>query len=124
MYLGGLQSIPTALYDAAKIDGANALHRLLHVTLPMLSPTIFFTMIMGIIGSLQFFTQSYVMTGGGPNNATLSAVLHIYRKSFEQLRFGYASALSWVLFIIIMLCTLLVFRSSAVWVYYDAELRK
>jgi multiple sugar transport system permease protein len=124
LYLGGLQSIPTALYDAAKIDGANALHRLLSVTLPMLSPTIFFTTVMGIIGALQVFTQSYVMTGGGPNNATLTAVLYIYRRSFEQLHFGYASAMAWVLFLIILLCTLVVFRSSSFWVYYEAELKK
>jgi multiple sugar transport system permease protein len=124
LYLGGLQSIPTALYDAAKVDGANAIQRLFNVTLPMVSPTIFFTTIMGIIGAFQFFTQSYIMTGGGPNNATLSVVLYIYRRSFEQLRFGYASAMAWILFIIILVCTLLVFRSSALWVYYEAELRK
>jgi multiple sugar transport system permease protein len=124
LYLGGLQNIPTTLYDAAKIDGANAIQRLLFVTLPMVSPTIFFTTIMGIIGALQFFTQPYIMTAGGPNNATLSAVLYIYRKSFEQLHFGYASALAWVLFVLILACTILVFRSSAAWVYYEAELRK
>jgi multiple sugar transport system permease protein len=124
MYLGGLQSVPTALYDAAKIDGANSVQRLLFVTLPMLSPTIFFTTVMGIIGALQLFTQPYIMTGGGPNNATLSAVLYIYRRSFQQLYFGYSSALAWGLFLIILLCTLLVFRSSALWVYYESELKK
>jgi multiple sugar transport system permease protein len=124
LYLGGLQGIPTALYDAAKIDGANAVHRLFAVTLPMLSPTIFFTTVMGIIGALQVFTQSYVMTKGGPNNATLTAVLYIYRRSFEQLYFGYASAMAWVLFLMILLFTLLVFRSSSLWVYYEAELKR
>ncbi len=124
MYLAGLQSIPTALYDAAKIDGANAVRRFLHVTLPMLSPTIFFTLVMGIIGTFQFFTEPLVMTQGGPNNATLSVLLYIYRKSFVQLHFGYASLLAWVLFLIILAFTLLVIRSSAVWVYYEGELRR
>jgi len=124
LYLAGLQSIPTDLYEAAKIDGATAASRFWHVTLPMLSPTLFFTTVMGIIAAFQLFTEPYVMTGGGPNNATLTAVLQIYRVSFEQFRFGYASVLAWILFAIILLCTLLVFRSSALWVYYEAELRK
>ncbi|MGQ9683050.1 MAG: carbohydrate ABC transporter permease, partial [Anaerolineae bacterium] len=124
LYLAGLQSIPTALYDAAKIDGATAIRRFQHVTLPMLSPTIFFTLVMGIIGAFQFFTEPLVMTNGGPNNATLSILLYIYRKSFVQLHFGYASLLAWVLFLIILAFTLLVIRSSAVWVYYEGELRK
>jgi multiple sugar transport system permease protein len=124
MYLAGLQGIPSALYDAAKIDGAGAIQRFWHVTLPMLSPTVFFTLVMGIIGAFQFFTEPLVMTQGGPNNATLSVLLYIYRKSFEQLHFGYASLLAWVLFLIILACTLLVIRSSSIWVYYEGELRR
>lgn len=124
LYLAGLQNIPTQLYEAAKIDGAGALRRLAHITIPMLTPTLFFTLVMGVIGAFQFFTESYVMTNGGPNNATLSIMLYIYRKSFQQLHFGYASALAWLLFVIIMLCTLLVIRSSALWVYYEGELAK
>ena len=124
LYLAGLQGIPTALYEAAKIDGANAVQRFRHITLPMLSPTIFFTLIMGIIGTFQFFTEPMVMTQGGPNNATLSVLLYIYRKSFQQLHFGYASLLAWMLFVIILLCTLFVIRSSSIWVYYEGELRK
>ncbi len=124
LYLAGLQGIPTTLYEAAKIDGANAAQRFRHITLPMLSPTIFFTLIMGIIGAFQFFTEPMVMTQGGPNNATLSVLLYIYRKSFQQLHFGYASLLAWMLFIIILTCTLLVIRSSSIWVYYEGELRK
>jgi multiple sugar transport system permease protein len=124
MYLAGLQGIPTALYDAAKIDGASTVQRFFRVTLPMLSPTIFFTLIMGIIGAFQFFTEPLVMTQGGPNNATLSILLYIYRKSFQQLHFGYASLLAWVLFVIILACTLLVLRSSAAWVYYEGEVRR
>jgi len=124
MYLAGLQGIPTALYDASKIDGANSVQRFVRVTLPMLSPTIFFTLVMGVIGAFQFFTEPLIMTQGGPNNATLSILLYIYRKSFEQLHFGYASLLAWVLFVIILACTLVVLRSSAMWVYYEGEVRK
>ncbi len=123
MYLAGLQSVPTELYDASKIDGANAVERFRFVTLPLLTPTIFFTVIMGIIGAFQFFTEPMIMTGGGPNNATLSAMLYIYRKSFNQLHFGYASLLAWVLFTIILLITLLIVRSSSIWVYYEGERR-
>jgi len=124
LYLAGLQGIPTPLYDAAKIDGASAVQRFRYVTVPMLSPTIFFTLITGIIASFQFFTEPYAMTKGGPNNATLSIMLYIYRKSFQQLHFGYASLLAWVLFIIILAFTLLVLRSSSIWVYYEGEQRK
>jgi multiple sugar transport system permease protein len=124
LYLAGLQGIPTALYDAAKVDGANIIQRFWHVTLPMLSPTIFFTLVMGIINTFQFFTEPLVMTEGGPNNATLSVLLYIYRKSFVQLHFGYASLLAWVLFLIILICTLLIIRSSSFWVYYEGELRR
>jgi multiple sugar transport system permease protein len=90
----------------------------------MLSPTIFFNLVMNVIGSWQVFTQSYIMTRGGPNNATLTMVLLIYRKAFEQFRHGYGSAIAWVLFAIIMALTMLVLRSSRVWVYYEGELRK
>ena len=86
LYLAGLQGIPTPLYDAAKVDGANAIRRFLNVTLPMLSPTIFFNLIMNVIGSFQIFTQSYIMTQGGPNNATLTMVLLLYRKSCRKCR--------------------------------------
>jgi multiple sugar transport system permease protein len=123
LYLAGLQGIPTTLYEAAKIDGANAWYRFWRITLPMLTPTIFFNLIMTIIGAWQVFTQSYVMTQGGPNNATLTMVLLIYRKAFERFHFGYASAIAWVLFAIVMVFTVLVIRSSEAWVYYAGELR-
>lgn len=124
LYLAGLQGIPTPLYDAAKVDGANAFRRFLNVTLPMLSPTIFFNLIMNVIGSFQIFTQSFIMTQGGPNNATLTVVLLLYRKAFQQFRHGYASSIAWVLFAIILVLTLLVLRSSALWVYYEGEVAK
>ncbi|MHB1296031.1 MAG: carbohydrate ABC transporter permease [Anaerolineae bacterium] len=124
LYLAGLQGIPTPLYEAAKIDGAGAWARFRRITIPMLTPTIFFNVVMSLIGSFQFFTESFIMTAGGPNNATLSMVLYLYRKAFEQTRFGYASALAWVLFAIIVFFTLLFVRSSDRWVYYEGGLRK
>ena len=124
LYLGGLQGIPTVLYEAARIDGANKWKTFWRITLPMLSPTIFFNLVMSIIGSFQVFTQSLVMTNGGPNYATLTMMLYLYRKGFEQLHFGYSSAVAWVLFLIILGFTLLVIRSSSAWVYYEGELRR
>jgi multiple sugar transport system permease protein len=124
LYLAGLQGIPTALYEAAEIDGANAIRRFLHITIPMLTPTIYFNLLINIIGSFQVFTQSYVMTDGGPNNATLTQVLYLYRKGFLNFQFGYASALAWALFLLIMVFTILVVRSSESWVHYEGELKK
>lgn len=124
LYLAGLQGIPTHLYEAAMIDGANAWQKFWHVTIPMLTPTIFFNMLMSIIGSFQVFTQIYVMTAGGPNNASLTIVLYLYQRGFINLRFGYASAIAWILFFIILFFTMLVIRSSALWVYYEGELKK
>lgn len=121
LYLAGLQTIPTPLYEAATIDGANRWQRFWAVTVPMLSPTIFFNVTINLIFAFQFFTQSFVMTGGGPNNATLSMVLHLYNKAFVQLRFGYASALAWVLFTIIVIFTLLFQGVARYWVYYEGE---
>jgi multiple sugar transport system permease protein len=123
LYLAGLQSIPTQLYEAAKIDGANAWRLFWHVTLPLLTPTIFFNVILNVIGSYQVFGQAYLMTNGGPNNATLTMVLYLFRKAFQQFYFGYASAIAWVLFLIILVLTLLVIRSSDAWVYYEGSRR-
>jgi multiple sugar transport system permease protein len=119
IYLGGLQGIPTSLYEAATIDGAGAWHRFRYVTIPMLSPVILFNLIMGIIGSFQVFDSVYVMTGGGPNYASLFYVLYLYQQAFQWFNMGYASALAWVLFLIILVCTALIFKSSASWVYYE-----
>jgi multiple sugar transport system permease protein len=124
IFLAGLQSIPTELYEAATIDGATAWHRFWSVTLPMLSPTLLFSLVMRIIDSWQVFTQAYVMTSGGPNNATLTMVLYIYRQAFQNYRFGYASSVAWLLFLIILVFTILVFRSSDAWVYYAGEVRR
>ena len=123
IYLAGLQGIPTDLYEAAEIDGAGAVARFRHVTVPQMTPVIFFNLVMGIIGSFQVFTAGYIMTGGGPRYATLFYVLYLYNNAFSYFRMGYASALAWVLALIILFFTLLVFRSSAAWVYYEGELR-
>jgi multiple sugar transport system permease protein len=121
IFLAGLQNIPTELYDAAHVDGANAWRRFWHVTVPMLTPTIFFNLVLSIIGSYQVFTNAYVMTEGGPGSATLMLVLLLYRVAFEQFHFGYASAIAWLLFAIILVFTLLIMRSSTWWVYYAGE---
>ena len=121
IYLAGLQNIPEHLYEAAVVDGANEWQKFRHVTIPMLSPTIFYQLVIGLIGVFQTFTSSYVATEGGPLKATFFYMLYIYNKAWQSLRMGYASALAWILFVIIMLITLLVFRSSPMWVHYEAE---
>jgi len=118
IYLAGLQGIPQSYYDAAEVDGANVWQKFRHVTLPLLTPTIFFTLIMGVIGSLQTFTQGFVMTAGGPNNASLFYVLYLYQNAFQFMKMGYASALAWVLFIVV-LCVTMVQMKMSKWVHYE-----
>lgn len=119
IYLAGLKGIPASLYEAATIDGAGAWRRLTAVTLPMLSPLIFFNVVMGIIASFQIFTQAKVMTDGGPGTDTLFYVLNLYRQAFEMHNMGYASALAWVLFLIVLVFTVIVFRASRNLVHYE-----
>ena len=123
IYLAGLQSVPTQLYEAAEIDGASAFQKFRNVTLPMISPTIFFNLVMGIIGSFQVFVTAFVITGGAgsPAYSTLFYVLYLYQKAFNYFSMGYACAMAWVLFMIILALTLLVFWSGKRWVYYEAE---
>ena len=121
IYLAGIKGIPQVLYEAAEIDGASEWAKFRHVTIPMLSPTIFFNVILGLIGAFQVFEGPLVLTEGGPNNATLTYVLNLYNEAFSFIHFGYASALAWFLFAVIMIMTLLVIRSSALWVYYETE---
>ena len=121
VYLAGLQSIPEHLYEAAEIDGANSWQKFWNVTVPMMTPTIFFNLVMGLINSFQVFETAYIATGGGPLNATLFYLLHLYNEGFQDFEMGYASALAWFLFIIILLLTLLLFRSGQSWVHYEAE---
>ena len=124
LYLAGLQSIPTELREAAQIDGAGPVRTFFNVTLPLLTPTIFFNVVINIIGSFQVFTNAYVLTLGGPNNATLTLVLYLYQQSFRLFNFGYASAIAWVLFVIILTFTLVLVRSSSFWVHYEGGLRR
>lgn len=119
IYLAGLKNIPNTYYEAAEIDGAGVWQRFWKITLPLLTPTLFFQLVMGIIGSFQVFTQAFMMTGGGPNDATLFYVLHLYRNAFQFWRMGYASAMAWVLFAIIMIFTIINWIGSRYWVNYD-----
>ena len=122
--LAGLQGIPTGLYEAAEIDGANAGQRFWAITIPMMSPVLFFNLVNGMIAALQVFTGPYVMTNGGPNNATLVLMLYLYWNAFSYFRMGYGSALAWLLFFYILILTLLMLRSSSAWVYYEGSLRR
>jgi multiple sugar transport system permease protein len=120
--LAALQGVPTDLYDAASIDGAGAVRRFWNITIPMISPVIFFNLVMGIIGSLQSFDAFFILTRGGPNNATLTYMLYLYRHAFERHRMGYGSAMAWVLFIYISALTVAIFKWSGRWVYYESTI--
>jgi multiple sugar transport system permease protein len=121
IFLAGLKGISSTLYEAAELDGANKAQQLFSITIPQLTPTIFFNLVMSIIGSFQVFTQAYAMTNGGPQKSTLFYMYYLFDMAFIKFRMGYASALAWVLFIIILVFTLLVIRSSTLWVYYESE---
>jgi len=121
IYLAGLQNIPPQLYEAAEIDGANGWQQFWHVTIPMLTPTLFFKLVLGLIGTFQTFTSAFVATKGGPMESTLFYMLYIYNKAFVSLKMGYGSALAWILTLIILVVTLAVFKSSPYWVHYEAE---
>lgn len=121
IFLAALQGVPKALYEAGELDGATRWQRFWRITAPMISPAILFVTIMGIIASFQTFTQSYIMTGGGPANSTLFYLLYLYKNAFSWFEMGYASALAWLLFLIIIICTLLLLRSSTWWVYYEGD---
>jgi multiple sugar transport system permease protein len=123
IYLAGLQDVPEALYEAASLDGASRIQQFRYVTLPMLSPVILFNLIMGLIGTFQYFTQAYVMTNGGPRDSTTFYALHLFNRAFMDFKMGYASAMAWILFLLALICTLIVFRTSARWVYYAGEAR-
>ena len=121
IYLSGLQGVGEELYEASSIDGANSFQRFFKITIPMISPTIFFNVVMAVIGSFQYFTQAFVMTEGGPLNSTLFYNLYLYVKAYKELKMGYAAALAWIMFVIILFFTLLVIRSSSFWVYYQND---
>jgi len=120
IWLAGLQAIPEVFYEAAQIDGANRWKRFTGITLPLLSPTIFFVLTTSIIGTFQIFTQAYVLTSGGPADASLFYALYLYQEAFTYFKMGYAAAMAWVLFVIIMGLTLLQIKLGQRWVYYEA----
>jgi multiple sugar transport system permease protein len=119
IWLAGLKGIPRHLYEAAEIDGAGPLRRFFHVTLPMLTPYIFFNLIIGVIGTMQIFTQAFIMTAGGPADSTLFYALYLFNSAFRYFDMGYASALAWVMLVLILLLTLLQMWGSRRWVYYE-----
>lgn len=123
IFLAGLQDIPRQLYDAAMIDGAGTVSQVRHITLPMLSAVIFFNVVVGVIGGFQIFTQAFIMTNGGPLDATLFYALYLYQNAFKYFKMPYASAMAWILFLIVIAATLIVFRTSARFVYYEGEER-
>ncbi|MCY3801457.1 MAG: sugar ABC transporter permease [Chloroflexi bacterium] len=121
IFIAALQGVPQQLYEAASIDGAGRWGRFMNVTLPLISPATFFNLVIGVIASFQIFTAAYIMTRGGPANQTLFFVLQLYRNAFQYLKFGYASAMAWVLFVIILFFTGLQFFGARRWVYYEAK---
>lgn len=135
IFLAGLQGVPEELYEVAEIDGANLLHRFRHVTLPLITPVILFNLILGIINSFQVFTSAYVILSGtsagtagggslgGPRNAALFYFVYLYQNAFSYFKMGYASALAWILFFIILLFTLWQLKLSDRWVYYEGKVR-
>lgn len=120
IFLAGLQGVPRQLYEAISVDGGGTWRKFRHITLPMMTPTIFYSLVTGVIGALQVFVQAAVMTEGGPNDSTLFYIYYLYRTAFTNNEMGYASALAWVLFLVIMAVTVVLFRNSSRWVYYEA----
>lgn len=121
IFLAALQNIPAELYEAAEVDGASKITQFFKITLPLITPSLFFNLVMGMVGAFQEFNSAYLITGGGPLKATQFTSLLIYNYSFKFFRMGYASAMSWILFVIIMIFTGLVFVSQKKWVYYVDE---
>ena len=123
IYLAGLQNIPEVFYEAAIVDGASVFQRFRHITIPLLTPTIFFQLVLGLIGVFQTFTPAFIAAGksGGPLQSGLFYMLYIYNRGFESLRMGYASALAWIMTVFILIITIIVLRSSRYWVHYEAD---
>ncbi|WP_202076583.1 carbohydrate ABC transporter permease [Caldalkalibacillus salinus] len=121
IFLAGLRQIPSELYEAAAVDGANAFHRFFRITIPMLTPVIFFNLVFAVINGFLTFTQAFLITAGGPIDRTLLYALYLYQNAFEYFRMGYASALAWILLLIIGILTALIFLTSKKWVYYESE---
>ena len=121
IFLAALQGVPRSLYDAALVDGANAVKRFWYVTLPICTPSILFVTLTSLIGTFQYFTLGWLLTEGGPKNSTEFYSMYLYRNAFRFFKMGYASAMAWLLFVLIVVFTIVIFRSSASWVYYGGE---
>jgi multiple sugar transport system permease protein len=121
IFLAGLRQIPAELYEAASVDGAGAISKFFKITIPMLTPVIFFNLIMQTIGGFMTFTQSYLITKGGPMDSTLFYSVYLYETAFQFLQMGYASAMAWILLVIIALITVVLFKTSSSWVHYESE---
>ncbi len=121
IFLAGLKQIPSEMYEAAAVDGANAFTKFFRITLPMLSPVIFFNLIMQMVDGFKAFTQSFLVTQGGPLDSTLFYAVYLYQRAFAHFDMGYASAMAWILLVIIGVFTALIFKSSSLWVYYESE---
>ncbi len=119
IYLAGLQNIPPHLYEAAEMDGASKLARFRAITLPLLTPTLFLQLVTNLIDAFQVFTSVYIITGGGPLRATWMYMLYLYEQAFQEFNMGYASAMAWILTVIIVVLSVIVFRTSNRWVYYE-----
>jgi len=121
IFLASLQNVPRSLYEAADVDGANAVQRFFNITIPMCTPAILFNLLTGMIGAFQYFTFAWILTRGGPNRASEFYALYLYRQAFVYLKMGYGSALAWLLFLVVIIATVLLFRTSARWVYYAGQ---
>ncbi|MBD3922279.1 sugar ABC transporter permease [Paenibacillus sp. PR3] len=121
IFLAGLKQIPNELYESASVDGATGIRKFFHITLPMLSPVMFFNLVLGIIGSFQMFTSAFIITQGGPINSTYMYALFLYDKAFKHYQMGYASALAWILLVIVALMTVINFMVSRYWVFYETD---
>ncbi|RYG48766.1 sugar ABC transporter permease [bacterium] len=118
IYLAGLKDVPTYLYEAAILDGAGAFQRMRKITLPLLTPVIFFNVVMGVIGAFQYFTQAYILTNGGPEDSTQFYALYLFNRAWRYLDMGYASAMAWILFLVVVSTTAVIFRTQKRWVHY------
>lgn len=121
IYLAALQDVPQSLYESAAIDGASGLKQFFRITLPMITPTLFFNLITGVIGGLQVFNQAFIMTNGGPAYSTYFFAYHLYTKAFSEYSMGYASAMAWVLLVITLILSMVIFKTSKSWVYYEGD---
>jgi len=121
IFLAGLKQVPQELYESASVDGAGKVRKFISITLPMLSPVMFFNLVLGIIGSFQTFTSAFIITKGGPINSTYMYAMFLYEKAFKHYQMGYASALAWILLSIVAILTVINFMASKYWVFYESD---